>query len=215
MKLSDGIEVLEIPAAIMGKQQIIYPTLIWDDQTVLLVDTGFPGQSTQIREAAEGAGAQWSRLNTVILTHQDIDHIGNLASIQRELPGQVRVLAAEAEKPYIQGDLTPVKLAQLEANLPILPEGTKAFYQKLKTVFEDCRVQVDQTLNDGDELAYGGGITVIATPGHTPGHICLYLHKCKTLVAGDALAVENGALTLAPASTNLDENLCRESLKAV
>ena len=35
----------------------------------------------------------------------------------------------------------------------------------------------------------------MATPGHTPGHICLFLEKYKTLIAGDALNVVDGRLT--------------------
>lgn len=35
---------------------------------------------------------------------------------------------------------------------------------------------------------------VISTPGHTPGHISLYLRREKTLIAGDALTAEDGRL---------------------
>lgn len=35
---------------------------------------------------------------------------------------------------------------------------------------------------------------MIFTPGHTPSHICLYLDKSNTLVAGDALVITDGVL---------------------
>ncbi|HKJ92492.1 MAG TPA: MBL fold metallo-hydrolase, partial [Longimicrobiales bacterium] len=53
---------------------------------------------------------------------------------------------------------------------------------------------VTRALQDGDELPYCGGILVLHTPGHTPGHISLYLRRSKTLVSGDALVSENGVL---------------------
>ena len=35
----------------MGRQTTIYPTLIWDENVVILVDAGFPGLEQQIEEA--------------------------------------------------------------------------------------------------------------------------------------------------------------------
>jgi glyoxylase-like metal-dependent hydrolase (beta-lactamase superfamily II) len=43
-------------------------------------------------------------------------------------------------------------------------------------------------------LPYCGGITVIFTPGHTPGHICLYLNRSKILITGDAMVCVDGEL---------------------
>jgi glyoxylase-like metal-dependent hydrolase (beta-lactamase superfamily II) len=53
---------------------------------------------------------------------------------------------------------------------------------------------VDKILTDGEELFYCGGITIINTPGHTPGHISLYHKPSKTLIAADALIVKDGQL---------------------
>ncbi len=72
---------------------------------------------------------------------------------------------------------------------------------------------MDQTLVDGQELPYLGGITVIHTPGHTLGHICLYLSESKTLIAGDALVAEEGMLAASPPSLNYDAALSKQSLK--
>ena len=213
MKIANGIYMLEISANIMGTQSVINPTLIWDNEAVILIDTGYPGQLPQIREAIEKVGVSFGKLNMVILTHQDIDHVGSLSSILKELPDSVEVLAHKEEKSYIQGDKIPVKVAQLEAHLNSLPKEMKAIYVKMKVFYDNNKSNVDRTINDGEELPYCGGITVIYTPGHTPGHICLYLKQCKTLIAGDALQVDGGILIKAPQSTNLDINLSMESLK--
>jgi hypothetical protein len=37
-----------------------------------------------------------------------------------------------------------------------------------------------------------GGVRVVSTPGHTPGHLCLYLERSRTLIAGDALLAHRG-----------------------
>ena len=55
-------------------------------------------------------------------------------------------------------------------------------------------VGVDEHLEDGARLDLAGGIRVIFTPGHTPGHISLYLERPKVLIAGDALTAEGSSL---------------------
>jgi glyoxylase-like metal-dependent hydrolase (beta-lactamase superfamily II) len=213
MKIADGVEVLELTADMMGRVSTVHPTLIWDQQAVVLVDTGYPGQLPAIRTAVDQAGAGFDRLNRIILTHHDIDHIGGLASLRRELDGQVQVLAYTEEIPYIDGEKRPLKLAQLEASLDTLPEERKQIYERMKSGFQNSFAPVDQGLTDGQDLPFCGGVTVIHTPGHTIGHICLYLRQSKTLIAGDALRVENGDLTQTPSSANYDQDRYRHSLE--
>jgi hydroxyacylglutathione hydrolase len=44
--------------------------------------------------------------------------------------------------------------------------------------------RVDRQLNDGDEV---GSFRVIATPGHSPGHVAFWRERDGVLVLGDAL----------------------------
>lgn len=213
MKIANGVEMLEISSNIMGIASVINPTLIWDNNAVILVDTGYQGQLSEIRKEIENVGLAFEKLNMVILTHHDIDHIGGLSSIVKELSNSVEVLAHEEEVAYIQGEKCPIKVAQLEGNLNILPEEMKEIYIKLKRGYENCKTKIDKRLSHCDELPYCGGITVIYTPGHTVGHICLYLKQSKILIAGDALSVEEGKLVKIPAAVNYDEELSRKSLK--
>ena len=46
----------------------------------VLIDTGFPGQIEDIQVEMEKVGVSFDKLKVVILTHQDIDHIGSLRS---------------------------------------------------------------------------------------------------------------------------------------
>jgi len=209
------IKLLDVPVNTMGKPGVIHPTLIVDDETVILADSGYPGQLTPVREAMQQVGVPFERLTQVILTHHDIDHIGGLREILGELPGRVRVLAHAEEKAYIDGSKRPLKLAKMEANLEALPEAMKGFYPTFKRAFENATVPVDETLTDGDEIPLCGGIRVIFTPGHTLGHISLYARESKTLIAGDALCVEDGMLNIAPAANNYDLELCKRSMQTL
>ncbi|WP_145147630.1 MBL fold metallo-hydrolase [Paenibacillus xylanexedens] len=188
MEISKGIEMLQLDF----EGNIIHPVLIWDEEMVVLIDTGFPGQYDDLRIALEKIGVPISQLKAVILTHQDVDHIGCLPEILKECGSQVKIYAHELDKPYIEGQLPLLKDGHLEHP----PKG-----------------KVDETVTDGQELPFCGGIRVIHTPGHTPGHISLYLMGSKTLIAGDSMYSVDGILGGVHGPTTLDIETARGSLK--
>ncbi len=51
---------------------------------------------------------------------------------------------------------------------------------------------IDIDLKDRDEIVFGGcRMKIIPTPGHTPGHVCLYYEEGKMLFTGDTLFKES------------------------
>ncbi|MFD0675504.1 MULTISPECIES: MBL fold metallo-hydrolase [unclassified Paenibacillus] len=217
MQIANGVEMLEISATVMGKMDVIHPTLIWDEDTAVLVDTGFPGQMPLIIEAMEKAGVPFKKLNKIIMSHQDLDHIGSLPAILQESSQKIEVLANEVEKPYIQGDkrqvkITPEAITQALQSLP--PNVPEEWRTAFKAVLENPpKASVDRTIEDGEELPYNGGIIVINTPGHTPGHISLYHKSSKTLIAADALVIVDGELHGSLPQNTYDLNLAALSIK--
>lgn len=212
MKIADGIEMLEIPMKLLGRERNIYPTLIWDNDNVILVDAGIPDSLPEIKDAMKKAGVPFERLDNIIITHQDIDHVGGIKVILNELP-KVKVFAHGEDKPYIQGEKRWIRLNKNFMNrINNLPEEEK---NKILNIFEKSNVKIDGTLTDGQELGCCGGITVIHTPGHTPGHICLYHKQSKTLIVGDTMNVIDGLLTgpNKDSMTDKDAQMATESLK--
>lgn len=213
MKVNDGIEMLEITINIMGRENKIYPALMWDKSNVILVDAGYPNQASEFNKALKEFDMSLDDISKIILTHHDIDHIGGLADILKESKTAPETLSHEIEKEYISGKARAVKLAQMEANPEALPEQMKPFFQGMKNFYDNCRIVISKTISDEEELPYCGGITVVFTPGHTPGHICLYHKLSRTLIAGDALSIENGQLVPSPARINFNQTSYIESLK--
>jgi len=191
LKIANGIEMLELEMNMMGRESTIYPTLIWDEDTIILVDAGLSVSLSGIKNAMQDAGVPFEKLNKIIITHQDIDHIGGIKNILSELP-DVEVLAHEDEKPYIQGGEKFVRLnSSFMDRINNFPEEAQ---EKILDMFKNAPVEVDKTLKDGQELHDCGGIIIIHTPGHTPGHICLYHKASKTMIVGDAMNVIDGQL---------------------
>ena len=183
MKIANNVEMLELESD--------YPVLLWDDDNVILIDTGLPGQFDLIKSEMAKVGLAPEQITMVILTHQDLDHIGNLKTI-RNLGARVAAYADEA--PYIQGDKPPIKLAGLEANLEKLPPELLEFYHMLKQGMPGLVTPVDMLLYDSEVLQACGGIEVIHTPGHTPGHIALRLLASDIIITGDAANKIDGKL---------------------
>jgi glyoxylase-like metal-dependent hydrolase (beta-lactamase superfamily II) len=213
MRIDNGVEVLELTMNFAGNQSVIHPVLLWDDENAVLVDTGVPGQLEHIRSAMAQAGVPFSRLTKVILTHQDIDHIGSLPEILRESDRKIEVLAHEADKPYIEGEKPLLKMnpERLKRMLESLPADQ---HERVQAMFANPpKARVDRTVSDGETLPYCGGITVIHTPGHTPGHISLYLKESKVLITGDAMVAPNGQLMGPNPNVTPDMDQALESLK--
>jgi glyoxylase-like metal-dependent hydrolase (beta-lactamase superfamily II) len=218
MHVAPGVEMLELDAELMNGPGVLCPALIWDRQNAVLVDAGLPGMAPQFIEAIENSGVSPAKLSRIIVTHHDLDHIGSLGELQKKLSQRIEVLSHPGEVPYIQGERTPIKMtpermAEMQELMKSLPEERRRAMQTMNEALKNQKVKVDRTVVDGEMLPYCGGIQVIHVPGHTPGHLCLYLPSVKTLVTGDALFVENGSLVLAPPFSNADTRMALESLK--
>ncbi|HEU5141131.1 MAG TPA: MBL fold metallo-hydrolase [Bacillales bacterium] len=209
------MKMLSISAQVMGKTDTIHPTLIWDEKTAILVDTGYPRQLPQLREAIEKCGIPLQKLDKIILTHQDIDHIGNLQDLVKKVSQKVEVLTHAKEKPFIEGEkqllkVTPEAIAQIDTMLKDVPAEWR---EGLKKVLKNPpSAPVDRTIAGKDELPFCSGITVIDTPGHVPGHISLYLKESKTLIAGDAMVVRDGQLYGPDPEQTLDMDMAIKSI---
>ncbi|WP_371320125.1 MBL fold metallo-hydrolase [Chengkuizengella axinellae] len=210
--MSSNIKMLEIESNIMGQAIFIHPTLIWDQEMAVLVDTGYPGQREQFLKSFDPYNIPPEFLRKIIITHHDIDHIGSLPAFVSESPQKIEVLANALEKPHIQGEKGLLKLTEEAlAKIDMLPEQWR---NSLKPILlNPPNEKVDKIVTDEEELPYCGGIIVINTPGHTPGHISLYHKQSKTLIAGDALIVENGQLLGPDPEHTMNMDLALQSLK--
>jgi len=188
-----NLKIIELDVEMFGAPRRIHPVLLWDRESAILIDAGFPGNAEIIRQAVEAAGVPFSQIRRIFITHHDWDHIGALPELIEKNPA-IEVFSHPAEKPYIEGTLpsiklTPQKIAERIASLP------SEFRPRATAVFANLpSAPVHRLFNDGDVLPFHGGIRVIHTPGHTPGHVCFFLPQLRLLIAGDQLRVEDGAL---------------------
>lgn len=203
MRIADGVYVLPIPRGPQDPQSFLNLTLILDEKNGnTLVDAGLPDQVEAIGAAMDEAGIGVRDLRRLIFTHQDLDHVGSGAALVRQ--SGARVLAHPADAPHIEGSLRPLKPS---------PEMLEQRPQMREVLERLEPARVDERLEDGTRLDLAGGTRVIFTPGHTPGHVSLYLERSKILIAGDALTAQEGHLNGPNPPVTLDIRTALRSIR--
>lgn len=207
------INILNIKFEYNGVLQVINPVIIQDEDNMILVDTGYPSQIELFDEVAKQNDIILDRLTHIIITHHDFDHIGSLAEFKRRYP-HVKILASNIEKGYIEKQRKPLRLEQAEKRYPSLSNDNKKqaliFHKTLESVEG---VEVNDVLKNHQILPIGKGIEIIYTPGHTEGHISLYIKENKTFIAGDALALIDNQLVIPYPEFAYDADKAKESIK--
>jgi glyoxylase-like metal-dependent hydrolase (beta-lactamase superfamily II) len=203
MRIANSVYVLPIPRSPQEAGSYLNLTLIVDEENgTTLVDAGLPDQTEAIGAALVEAGIGVRDLRRIIFTHQDLDYVGSGAALVRQ--SGARVLAHSADTPYIEGRLRPLKPT---------PEMLEQRPHMRKVLERLEPVVVDEHVENDTRLDLVGGTQVVFTPGHTPGHISLYLEGSRVLVAGDALTAEGGYLNGPNPSATLDMRTAMQSAK--
>jgi len=188
---------LEVKVEINGSITTIWPSIIADDHEMVLFDCGHKGAFHFVKEAIAQAGYDIAKLTRVVITHCDQDHVGSLAQCKREFP-EIKVMSSVIEEPFINRTATPPKLAKLLEEYDSLEGEVKEKAKARIALLESIEaVEVDQCVNHDDYLDICGGMVIVETPGHSPGHIAIYLVAHKTLIAGDSMIVKDNELSRA------------------
>jgi glyoxylase-like metal-dependent hydrolase (beta-lactamase superfamily II) len=191
-QLADGVwRVPTAPADLVNSY-----LLADDDGSLTLVDAGLRNAHRKVLAALARLGRSPRDVQRILMTHAHADHAGGLAGAQQATGG--RVLAHQVEAPYLQAGEVPPRESRLGRLLDRLPGGGFA------------AVDVAETFTDGAVLPVAGGLTVVHTPGHSPGH-CSFLHSLTgVLITGDAVFNVRG-LRYSPKTFCTDVRLSRET----
>jgi len=148
------------------------------------------------------------RQEKIHFTHQDWDHIGNIADIQDALGNELKIYTHTNERKYIEGVVPYIKMTpeRIQARIQSLPEYVQ---KQAASLFANIpTVHVHKTFEDQEVLPFHDNVQVI----HTAGHSCLYLKQQRLLIAGDQLRLQNGIL-LGPAPEHtVDMRVALQSL---
>lgn len=140
--------------------------LVREDDGFTLVDALIPRSGAAILAAAQAAGGPIRR---IALTHGHSDHVGSLDELTAKLGDGVEVSMSDVD-------------ARIHAGETVVEGKLTGSWPKLKTV-------PGLRLSPGDRV---GSLEVVASPGHTPGHVAFLDTRDRTLIAGDVFSTVGG-----------------------
>jgi glyoxylase-like metal-dependent hydrolase (beta-lactamase superfamily II) len=184
--------------------RIVNVYLIFEPAGLTLIDTGLPGNFNTVMKYIAGLGKQPRDLKRIVITHSDGDHVGALAALKAATAARVYANPIEAQAIAAAHPSRELKMTGLPALL---------FNYIARPLFKAKPAQVDELINDGDVLPVLGGLRVVATIGHTPGHISLYAPAHRLLFAGDSMTSTKTGLRCSGGMNTWDEARAKEAVK--
>ena len=211
MKLAENVIMMPIPREGASALHLV---LVYDDNNRVLIDAGLPGQFDEIALALKEHGFVPEDLTHLVLTHQDLDHIG-IANDLLKLAPKLKIIAHSEEAPYIDGRKLPIKLEEKLQKLDSLSDSDKQYAAAYKASYEENPIMITDEVHDGEVYDICGGLEFVHVPGHTPGHIAVYLIKSKIIVCGDAANINNEKLIGSNPIYTQDMSLADKSLDKI
>lgn len=144
--------------------------LVQEDDGLTLVDSTTASPADDVAAIAKEVGKE---LRRVVLTHAHGDHVGGVAGVRLRFPG-VEVSIGERDSRLLAGDKS---LLEAEPQTAV-----KGYFVKVDW-------KPDRLLEPGDRV---GSLEVVASPGHTPGHVAFLDVRDRNLIGGDAFQTRGG-----------------------
>jgi glyoxylase-like metal-dependent hydrolase (beta-lactamase superfamily II) len=141
----------------------------------ILIDSGSPGELTDIRDALADHGLRLEDLALVVLTHGHGDHSGGAAAIRS---------ATKALVALGKGDLG---MAAAGKNTPLPPTNLTARLIRPFVDFGYPPFVPDIAVDELDLAPYGIRGKVVSMPGHTPGSLVVLLENRSAFVGDEIL----------------------------
>lgn len=170
MKIKENIYMLECTRKKINYHSRSCDSMVYavlESDGITLIDTGFPQFSYEIMEELRTLGQHRLPLKQILLTHGDLDHIGNAAWLQEK--NDCLVWISKTEESYFTGKRSRLPNKQAMCQEMGLRQPRFTFYPENKLV---------------------GPFQILNTPGHTAGHVCILYEQ--VLFGGDLFSISEG-----------------------
>lgn len=191
MEIIRGIHQIRLPLK-DNPLEYINTYLVEGSRGWLLIDTGWNDDDSfeALAEGLAGIGLEFGDIEQIITTHIHPDHFGLAGRLK--LTCGATLAMHEVEKEFIDAATTRFAHLMDDMNRWLRCNGVPDEYLP---EFQDIPIDVielvspvvpDRGLRDGEIINTGlFELHVIWTPGHSPGHVCLYEPENRLLFSGD------------------------------
>lgn len=158
----------------------------------LLIDAGWNAARTfdSLQEQLDEIRVSFGEISYIVTTHVHPDHYGLAGHIKQLSAASIAMHALEVpfiESRYVKMDTLLHELSDLLIGhgvpMDVLPELREASMKMVEFVTPTAP---DIVLYGGETITHDSfNFRVIPSPGHSPGHICLYDEERRILISGD------------------------------
>ncbi|HLO15050.1 MAG TPA: MBL fold metallo-hydrolase [Anaerolineales bacterium] len=177
--------------------------IIVDLDGLTIIDAGLPRSEKKILAYVANLGKSAQDVKRIVITHADLDHFGGLAALQKATGARTYASPIEADA-----------IAKGKSSREIRPSGfsfRRILFTLLSPFMKATPFQVEGIIAEGQTLPALGGLRVVETPGHTPGHISLFAPSAGVLFCGDSMVSDEKGLQGSRPGLTWDESKARES----
>ena len=197
MKIIDNVFV--VPGVVANAYILV------DTDGLTIIDTGLPRSEKKILAYVATLGKSAHDVKRIILTHSDLDHVGGLAALHKLTGARTYASQIEAEA-----------IASGKSSRKIKPSGfsmRRLMFAVLRPFMKATPFKVEEILTDGQVLPALGGLRVVDTSGHTPGHISLFAPVVGILFCGDSMVNDETGIHGSRSGLTWDDAKAREAEK--
>lgn len=180
MEIAGGVYDLTAPMRGYLKGGYVHAFLVDTGPDLMLIDTLFDADAKVILDELERIGKRPTDIKHILMTHGHRAHMGGIAMMKR-LSG-ARVYAHEWEADIIAGE-RPMQLIGFWPSRPLASWPILFFGILAGPLGKHKPCPVDELIGEGAKV---GPLTVLHTPGHTPGHLTFYWPERRALFTGDS-----------------------------
>ena len=167
--------------------------LIKLDTGWMLIDCGMETDEAwqTLEPAIAKMGIEWTDIRQILLTHMHPDHMGMSARLLELSGARLSMHAVEAEHLEVVARGTRrlpwLDMAFSRAGVSMeLQSRMERHFLQIRRNFHD--LVPNRLFQGGEDIpTAAGSFRVLWTPGHSPGHICLYNEQAKLLISGDQI----------------------------
>ncbi len=170
-----------------------------DDGSVTLVDTGIKKAAPKIVAGLAAIGKHPKDVQRIVLTHAHPDHAGGAAEMASRTGAPVHL--HDAEHAWAEAGEVLARPGETTVLGRLLTRVMKPTYEPFEP---------GPALRDDEVLPIAGGLRVVHTPGHSPGHVSLMHEPSGVLVTGDAI-VNVGGVRWSPKSLCADFAMSKQT----
>jgi glyoxylase-like metal-dependent hydrolase (beta-lactamase superfamily II) len=187
LELVPGLYQLTIPMPFRLNHVHVY--LVEADDGFMLIDTGVntPEAFAGLKRQLEALGLDFHAITQIVITHFHSDHCGQAARI-RDL-GRAQIVMGATERVVLEGvQAGPHNEREEQFLRHGLPSEQAKPYAEVLPYLKSLSIPfaVDVGIGPGHTLlAKRRRLEAFMTPGHTPGHLCLFLPEEKLMFSGD------------------------------